>query len=92
MKYFADVRGAIDGTHIAAHIPVKFQTLFHNRKGTLSQNVLAGRTLDMYFFCILPGWGSRLSLAGASFWWHNCSAMNKSEDLRVLMEGDGEWG
>ena len=40
MKYFADVRGAIDGTHITAHIPVKFQTPFRNRKGTLSQNVL----------------------------------------------------
>ena len=37
MKYFADVRGAIDGTHIAAHIPVKFQTPFRNRKGTLTK-------------------------------------------------------
>ena len=56
MKYFADVRGAIDGTHIAAHIPIKYQTPFRNRKGTLSQNVLAGCTLDMYFFYIFPGW------------------------------------
>ena len=93
MNYFADVRGAIDGTHIAAHIPVKFRTPFRIRKGTLPQDVLAGCTLDMYFFYILPGWGSRISLAGASFWWHNCGAMNKSEDLRGGMErGDGEWG
>ena len=56
MKYFADVRGAIDGTHIAAYIPVKFQTPFRNRKRTLSQNVLAGCTFDMHFFYILPGW------------------------------------
>ena len=36
--------------------------------------------------------GSRLSLAGASFRWHNCSAMNKSEDLRVFMEGGSRMG
>lgn len=40
MKYFPDVRGAIDETHMEAHIPLKFQTRFRNREGTLSHNVL----------------------------------------------------
>ena len=56
MKYCKNMRGAIDGTHIEAHIPAELQVPFHNRKGTLSQNGLAGCTLDMYFFYCLPGW------------------------------------
>jgi len=49
------MRGAIDGTHIEAQIPAELQVPFRNRKGTLSQNVLAECTLDMYFFYCLPG-------------------------------------
>lgn len=56
MRCFKDVRGAIDGTHIAAHISAVDQAPFRNRKGYLSQNVLAGCTLDLYFFYVLPGW------------------------------------
>ena len=55
MKYFKDMRGAIEGTNIEAHIPAELKVPFHNCKGTLSQNVLVGCTLDMYFFYYLPG-------------------------------------
>ena len=57
MRYVNDMRGAIDGTHIEAQIPAKLQVPFRNQKGTISQNVLAGCTLDMDFVYCLPGWG-----------------------------------
>ena len=56
MSYFSDIRGAIDGTHIQAHVPSHQQGPYRNRKGTISQNVLAGCSLDMYFFYVCPGW------------------------------------
>jgi len=56
MSYFKNVRGAIDGTHILAHISSAQQTPYRNRKGTISQNVLARCSLDMYFFYVCPGW------------------------------------
>jgi len=56
MFAFGDVRGAIDGTHILVHVPRSQQAAYRNRKGTLSQNVLAGCSLDMYFFYVCPGW------------------------------------
>ena len=56
MRYFANARGAIDGTHISVHVPEHKRAPFRNRKGTLSQNVLMGCTFDMRFFYVLPGW------------------------------------
>lgn len=56
MSQFADVRGAIDGTHVLAHVPASEQVAYRNRKGEISQNVLAGCSLDMYFFYVCPGW------------------------------------
>ena len=55
MSYFSDIRGVIDGTHILEHVPSHQQGPYHNRKGTISQNVLAGCSLDMYFFNVCPG-------------------------------------
>ena len=42
--------------HITAHVPAVECIPFRNRKGFLSQNVLAVCTFDMLFSYILPGW------------------------------------
>jgi hypothetical protein len=54
--YFKDCLGALDGTHIAAYVPITDQPRYRNRKGTLSQNVLAVCDFDMRFLYILAGW------------------------------------
>ncbi|XP_044469164.1 uncharacterized protein LOC123198546 [Mangifera indica] len=54
--YFKDCLGVIDGMHIPAHVPAKDQSQFRNKKGLLSQNVLAACTFDLQFIFIYPGW------------------------------------
>lgn len=46
----------IDGMRIPAHVPAKDQSRFRNRKGILTQNVLAACTLDLQFIFVYPGW------------------------------------
>ena len=48
--------GAIDGTHIAANVPVEKQPRHRNRKQVISQNVLVACTFDMKFTYVLAGW------------------------------------
>jgi len=54
--YFDDCLGALDGTHVEMHIPIELQPRYRNRKGTLSQNILAVCNFDMQFVYILAGW------------------------------------
>lgn len=54
--YFKDIVGAIDGTHIKAHVAADSIAPFRNRKGDISQNVMAACTFDMYFCFVLAGW------------------------------------
>jgi hypothetical protein len=54
--YFSDCIGALDGTHIEMNIPLELQPRYRNRKGTLSQNVLAVCDFEMRFVYILAGW------------------------------------
>ncbi|KAL1319140.1 protein ALP1-like isoform X1 [Arachis hypogaea] len=54
--YFKDCIGVIDGMSIPAHVPAKDQSRFRNKKGVLSQNVLAACTFDLQFIFIYPGW------------------------------------
>ncbi|KAK6912237.1 Harbinger transposase-derived nuclease domain [Dillenia turbinata] len=54
--YFKDCIGVIDGMHVPAHVPAKDQSRFRNKKGILSQNVLAACTFDLQFIFIYPGW------------------------------------
>lgn len=42
--------------HIPAHVPAKDQSRFRNKKGVLSQNILAACTFDLQFIFIYPGW------------------------------------
>ncbi|XP_019239587.1 PREDICTED: uncharacterized protein LOC109219584 [Nicotiana attenuata] len=52
---------AIDGTHIPAFIFMEDQPRYRNRKGVLSQNVLAVVDFDMNFQYVLAGWESSAS-------------------------------
>jgi hypothetical protein len=54
--YFKDCIGALDGTHVACYIPPSEQPRYRNRKGYISQNVLAICNFELLFTYILPGW------------------------------------
>jgi hypothetical protein len=54
--FFKDVLGAMDGTHIAAHISKSQVAAYRNRKGQVMQNVFAACTFSMYFYYVLSGW------------------------------------
>jgi hypothetical protein len=54
--YFADCLGALDGTHIDVWLPPAEQPRYRNRKGHLSQNVLAVCNMEMEFTYVLAGW------------------------------------
>jgi len=54
--YFSDCLGALDGTHVEMHVPVSLQPRYRNRKGTISQNILAVCDFNMKFVYILAGW------------------------------------
>jgi hypothetical protein len=54
--YFKDCIGALDGTHIAMSVPQAEHSRYRNRKGVLSQNVLAVCDFDLNFVYVLPGW------------------------------------
>jgi hypothetical protein len=56
-SFFDDCIGAIDGTHIAAKVPDTIAPAFRNRKGYISQNVLATCDFDnLIFTYVLAGW------------------------------------
>lgn len=54
--YFKDCIGVIDCMHLPAHVPAKDHYRFRNKKGVISQNVLAACTFDMQFIFVYPGW------------------------------------
>ncbi|KAI9911772.1 hypothetical protein PsorP6_008750 [Peronosclerospora sorghi] len=54
--YFRDCVGVLDATHIPIHVPAHRQAAFRNRKGFLSQNVLAACRFDLSFCYVLAGW------------------------------------
>lgn len=54
--YFADCLGALDGTHIDVWVCGEPNAPYRNRKGTLTQNVLAVCSFDLQFSYILAGW------------------------------------
>jgi hypothetical protein len=55
--FFSDCIGALDGTHIAAKVPTENAAAFRNRKGYLSQNVLACCDFDkLVFTFVFTGW------------------------------------
>ena len=54
--FFEGCLGAVDGTHINAFIPSEDIPRYRNRKGGISQNVLAACTFDLRFCYVLSGW------------------------------------
>ena len=48
--------GAIDETHIDCIAPQEDRERYRNRKGSVSQNVMAAVSFDMKFTYILSGW------------------------------------
>jgi len=54
--YFKDALGAADCTHILAKVSSDNIPRFRNRKGEISQNVLAMCTFGLFFACVIPGW------------------------------------
>ena len=54
--FFKDCRMALDGTHIPAFVPASLTQPNRNRKGFLSQNVLAACSFDLFFTYVLVGW------------------------------------
>ncbi|SMY21715.1 unnamed protein product [Zymoseptoria tritici ST99CH_1A5] len=52
---FRSVVGALDGTHIAARMPAAEAMAWRNRKGALTQNVLAVVDFNMLFTYVLAG-------------------------------------
>src|ERR1700733_1759785 len=54
--FFKNCCSAVDGTHIDAFVPDEDLARYRNRKGGITQNVLAACTFDMRFCYILSGW------------------------------------
>jgi DDE superfamily endonuclease len=64
--FFKDCIGAIDGSHIPVSPPERERAAFRNRKGFLSQNVLAACDFDSKFTMVLAGWEG--SVADSTLW------------------------
>lgn len=54
--FFSRALGAVDGVHFSAQVPQADTPRYRNRKGFVSQNVLAACGFDMRFHYILAGW------------------------------------
>ncbi|XP_048438004.1 protein ALP1-like [Pyrus x bretschneideri] len=54
--YLKDCIRAIDGTHIPASVSGYNVSSYRNRKGVISQNVLAACNFDLEFMYVLSGW------------------------------------
>lgn len=55
-NFYQDCIGAIDDTHIFAIVPKCDVPSYRNRKGFVSQNVLATCNFDLEFMYVLSGW------------------------------------
>jgi hypothetical protein len=53
--FFKDYISVINSTHITTSVPTKEHSKYRNRKGFLSQNVLAACDFNLYFVYVLSG-------------------------------------
>ena len=72
--YFEDCVGPIDGTHIPAHVPLSEQNNWRDRKGHISQNVLASCDFDLRFTNLVVS--NKGSVADSTLW---TEAMNAQQ-------------
>ncbi|CAH9108077.1 unnamed protein product [Cuscuta europaea] len=56
LPHFKDRIGAIDGTHVPAIIFEEKKDMWYNRKGFISQNIMAACSFDLQFTFAVPGW------------------------------------
>jgi hypothetical protein len=68
--FFIDCIRAIDSTHILVITLTSEQIPFRNRKGFLSQNVLASCNFDLQFTMVMSGWEG--SVADLTLWLEAC--------------------
>lgn len=54
--FFDNAEGALDCSHLDAYVNEEDHSRYRNRKGRLTQNVLATCDWNMMFRYILPGW------------------------------------
>lgn len=82
--FFIDCVGAIDGTHIPVLPPEEEKIPFRNRKGFLSQNVLAVCDFSLRFTMVLSGWEG--SVADSTLWLeaHRIGALKVPEGKYLL--------
>jgi hypothetical protein len=64
--WFKDCIRAVDGTHIPVSPPENEKSVFRDRNGNLTQNVLAICNFDMKFTDLLVGWEG--SVADSTLW------------------------
>ena len=83
--FFKSVLGAIDGSHVPAHVPSTQRDPFWNRKGYTSFNVLAACYFDLCFIYVLSGWEGS---ASDSYLWQKAiaSALKLPEKRRLLAD------
>ncbi|XP_073132709.1 uncharacterized protein [Henckelia pumila] len=55
-KWFKGCLGALDGTHIAVHVPCQQRAKYRTRKGSIAVNVLGVCDINMNFIYVLTGW------------------------------------
>ncbi|KAF3793531.1 hypothetical protein EJ110_NYTH09430 [Nymphaea thermarum] len=80
--YFENCLGAIDGTHIPAWVPASDQARFRNRKGFVSQNVMAVVGLDTRFHYVMAGWEGSATDSRVLY-----NALDHETDPFVVSEG-----
>ncbi|XP_060672781.1 uncharacterized protein LOC125420021 [Ziziphus jujuba] len=56
MMFLDKCIGAIDGTHISAHVPAEKQVSYRGRKSIVTQNVLCACNFNMMFTFVYAGW------------------------------------
>ena len=78
--------GAVDGTHIPALIKKSKQPRFRNRKGTLSQNVMAAASFDHTFLFICTGWEGSAADMRILHWCVESGGFNVPEGIECLMK------
>ncbi|XP_060965579.1 protein ALP1-like [Cannabis sativa] len=54
--FFKNCVGAIDGTHISAHVPIDEQIPYRGQKVDTTQNVMCICSFDMKFTYVVAGW------------------------------------
>ncbi|KAK1291738.1 hypothetical protein QJS10_CPB17g00362 [Acorus calamus] len=78
--FFKNAIGAIDGTHIPALVRKSKATRYRNRKGWISQNVMAACSFDLQFLYVAVGWEGSAADMKVLRWAMESGGFNVPED------------